>query len=320
MFPLWMSYIKMLKRKKPSPIPNINRKYICLARGYASFHHIKGIPQLGRRKVSASMTVEAAVIIPLFLFFFVNLMSGIEMMRLHGNLQMTLWKQGRLIAIAGHLAHGSGVQEDDMDTRNSLLLRLGGAALLDYGVEKLVVQDLGREYLEHSPLTYGAFGLQIWESSYDNDCVDIKVTYQVSPIFQIPGFRTFRMANRYYAKAWTGYQIADEDITDHMVYVTAYGKVYHESADCAHLKRTIQKIRGYEIASLRSYEGEHYVSCGFCMEDKDNISPAQWLYVTLEGERYHVTIQCPALKRIVRSIQRYEAVKDYRPCSDCNDG
>ncbi len=42
------------------------------------------------RKVSAGMTVEAAIVLPLFLFFFLNMGCVIEMIRLHGNMQLAL--------------------------------------------------------------------------------------------------------------------------------------------------------------------------------------------------------------------------------------
>ena len=46
---------------------------------------------LPRTPVKASMTVETALVLPLFCFFMIHMGSAIEMMRLHGNLEVALW-------------------------------------------------------------------------------------------------------------------------------------------------------------------------------------------------------------------------------------
>ena len=51
---------------------------------------------LPRTPVKASMTVETALVLPLFCFFMIHMGSAIEMMRLHGNLEVALWDAGRL--------------------------------------------------------------------------------------------------------------------------------------------------------------------------------------------------------------------------------
>jgi len=58
----------------------------------------------------ASMTMEAAVVLPLFFFFFLDLTSSIEMIRLHGNFQMALWDVGNTISVYGAL--GKEIQEE----------------------------------------------------------------------------------------------------------------------------------------------------------------------------------------------------------------
>ena len=40
------------------------------------------------------MTVEAAILLPVFLFFFLNLLSFLEILRLHGKIEMGLWDVG----------------------------------------------------------------------------------------------------------------------------------------------------------------------------------------------------------------------------------
>ena len=60
------------------------------------------------------MTVEASIVLPLFLFFFLNLGCAIEMIRLHGNLQLALWQIGSKMAVYGY-ALDSGEQPENSD-------------------------------------------------------------------------------------------------------------------------------------------------------------------------------------------------------------
>ena len=87
--------------KRPSP--KQTTKFQSLARGLYSLtpflmikHSIKGISlsTFFERKRQAGMTVEAAVVLPLFLLFFLNLSCAMEMIRLHGNLQLALQDVG----------------------------------------------------------------------------------------------------------------------------------------------------------------------------------------------------------------------------------
>ena len=49
------------------------------------------------------MTIEAAVVLPCFLFFFINLSSSLEMIRLHGNLEYALHNAGNEVCLYGSL-------------------------------------------------------------------------------------------------------------------------------------------------------------------------------------------------------------------------
>lgn len=302
-------------KRKPSPTLQMLKSIESLAQGLDLQSYIKRIPLLhfpgngrkeadsvpwGKHGLGGSMTVEAAVVIPMFLFFFLNLMSAIEMIRLHGNLELALWKSGRIMAVSGYAYD-----------RTSLLS--------DLAVGNAVVDDVGRDYLEESPLTYGEKGLVFLESSYgEDDHIDVKVTYQVSPIFCIPGFKSFRMANRYYARAWTGYMVGGvegeqggEEVLDR-VYVTPYGEVYHMSRDCSYLKRTISAMRFSEVHIARNSNGERYVLCRVCAGKGTEI-----VYVTQDGNRYHERQDCPNLKRTILTMERLAAEAEYRPCSKC---
>lgn len=324
---------QQIKTKRPSPMQPPGRK--SLARdSFPLPGKIKTIKSNMKNKLwkvkraslfpsglNGSMTIEAALILPLLLFFFLNLFSGLEMLRLHGKIQMAIWETGRRMSVYGY-AYDLALEEEQ---RSQIVTKLGGVLFSQTVVKDQVVQYLGTTYLEGAPLAYGAAGLNFAEPRYmqNNDILDILVTYEVTPWIDIAGFRHFRMGNRYYCHAWTGYEIDagnQEEETQDYVYVTKYGEVYHETIKCSYLKRVIVTVPFSEAQTKQNGFGEYYTSCELCERKchEGNV----WLtmdkvYLTAEGRRYHYTTDCPALKRTINTILRTEAQKRYEPCSRC---
>jgi len=270
------------------------------------------------REVSAGMTVEASVLLPLFLFFFLNLGCAIELIRLHGNLQLALWETGSRLALYGYVLD-SGETPADEEREDVWWKGLAGAVLAPAYVKSQLIDILGEAYLEQSPLAYGTESLKLWESEIfgAEDEVDIIVTYSVSPLHSLSGFSPFRMANRYYAHIWNGYRLPDtaeeESVT---VFLTENGQVYHLNRNCTHLQLSIHQILSVELEGIRNKHGGRYQPCEKCAEGK---CPAV-LFVTDEGDRYHYSRKCSGLKRTVYSMTLEEAAVSFRPCSRCGAG
>ncbi len=308
----------MLQIQAKNPSPMLRKKSNCLARGSKNNLFIKRIPLW---HLNGSMTVEAAVVIPLILFFFVNLLSSVEMLRLHGNLQLALWDKGRILAVGGYVYDSvrpgqTTGEEEGNAVWEEILTQLGETLLTDYLMQSAVINDLGNEYLNESPLTYGENGLVFLESSYmENDCIDVKVTYQVSPVFKIPGFSSFRMANRYFARAWTGYQVAgesEEQGNAGAVYITEYGEVYHVTRSCSYLVRNVMSMDVSEVEKIRNQSGARYRLCSVCGNEEQRLA-----FVTQDGNRYHSRRNCPGLVRNIITMDCATAKEKYRPCSKC---
>lgn len=335
---LWNTAKKLItKLKSPSP------KYSKYSVRGCSIEKVS-LPAFLKTKIPAGMTVEAAIVLPLFLFFFVNLGSAMEMMRLHGNLQLTLWNVGNRMCVYGYAAEyfdESHIRDEaqdkaqntdkasdtnsDTDNRN-WMHELRDIALTYTYVKSRVTEYLGDSYLDSSPLRYGQSGLQFWESDVMSakdgivvgDTLDIIMTYQVSAPFEIPFVRPFRMSNRYYGRLWTGYEVtgdSDGSCAKDVVYVTENGKVYHENPNCSHLKLTIREVSMDEAEAARNKSGGRYKECSKCR--KKDFQGTVW--IGLEGDYYHYDRGCPGLKRTIYILPRLQAA-GYRPCSRCAAG
>ncbi|MDE6518558.1 MAG: hypothetical protein K2L18_12060, partial [Acetatifactor sp.] len=164
------------------------------------------------------MTVEAAVVVPLLIMFVLHLGSCMEMLRLHGKLEYALWQTGRELAVYGAAKAGSYAQGDVGGVVSNL-------AVSYLYVNGRLEQILGRDYLDSSPLTHGYQGLNYLASEYleEDECINIVLTYQVCPQITCFPFPYFRMANRYYGRAWTGYAVGDGAERVTYVYVTQDG-------------------------------------------------------------------------------------------------
>ena len=274
------------KSRKNKNIPNPFPRRMSL---FASFSWKNMVP--------ASMTVEASMALPLFLFFFLHLMSCVEMIRLHGKLTFALWDAGKKLTI-----YGAVVEETEMD-----LPDIGVSYLY---VENSLVRLLGKEYLEESPLVYGWKGLNFLASEYNEDVVDIALTYEVHPKVTIFPFSYSRMGNRFLGKTWTGYDV-EGDVAKY-VYVTLYGEVWHSTPDCTHIFIDIKPAARKNIGTLQNDVGASYRLCELCAEE-------QWrdvVYYTPQGECYHKVKDCSALIRYMRAIEWNPNIP-YRECSRC---
>ena len=295
---------------------------------------IKGTSLFASRKkvktVTGSMTVEAAVVLPLFLFFFLNLGSAMEMIRLHSNLQLVLWQTGNRLSVYGHVLQEQEKDVDDSSDnpgiesaegkttrKESIWADLAGVALSYTYVKDCVKDYLGEEYLENSPLKKGADSLQFPESDMNEveDCFEIVMTYQVAPMSGLSGFWPFRMANKYYGHFWNGYAVGVEADSEEYVYVAENGEVYHADRECTHLLLSVKQVSLWEARDTANQEGEQYRACEVCCE---GLSFGQ-VYITEQGDCYHYRKSCLGLKRTVYKITKTQA-EEYRACSRCVGG
>ena len=338
--------------KKPSPTYHTNKLVSDSARNPDI--HSSGTAKMPSlfvslfKELNAGMTVEASIVLPLFLFFFMNLASSIEMIRLHGNLQLALWKTGSELAVYGY-ALNAGVMPDEEQTKgaqtgmelteaaqpggeghewedsggaqpqgdreDSWWKRLSGAIFSAVFVKGQLVQLLGEDYLDASPLRSGTDSLMLWESEVfgTGDTLDLVVTYSVAPWTETIGFLSFRMANRYYGHIWNGYAVSGQAQTGVTVYIAENGQVYHSDRSCTHLRLSIQKIRAENLDSVRNNYGKRYGACERCVRGRK----VEIIYITGEGDKYHYNRDCPGLKRTVSPMLKSDAEKRYRPCSRC---
>ncbi len=247
------------------------------------------------RKLGASVTVEAAFALPLFLFFMIQVMSAMNMIGIQSRFAAALHQTGNQLAFAGYAC---GKAEDMLPGEIPL------AALSQGYAAGQVIHSVGREYLDDSCVKNGAAGVSFRGTNImrGNDIIEIRLFYRVEPIFPITGFQGFQMSQCYYGRAWTGYDVEGGGGTvteeDPMVYVTETGTVYHTNRNCTYLNPSVQAVSADAIGGYRNQSGGKYGACERCGRS----SPKGIVYITGQGNSYHCIISCPGLKRTIYTI------------------
>lgn len=266
-------------------------------------------------RLKGSMTVEASLVLPLFIFFFANLMTLFGIVRAQSQVEAALHQTGNeMCGMAFDLRFGEALLGGDGEASGEDTL--AGAAGVVYAAEK--VRDYLGPEAENSCISGGGSGISFYNSRIllENDIIDIVADYKVHPIIPIVGFREFPVEGRYYGHAWTGYDLTDgfesEHITEEMVYVTERGEVYHRDIDCKYLHVSARSVGFDEVGSLRNRDRSRYYPCEYCGE---GIAGGN-VFITDYGNRYHSRVDCAGLKRKIYTVPISE-VGGRGPCSAC---
>ena len=271
---------------------------------------IKRVSSFTSWKLKASMTVEAAIALPLFLFFIIQVMSAINMIGVQSRLGAALHQTGNKMAFSGCI-YGKTSQ-------NILINELASVALTEVYAKTQVLNCANKKYLDKSCIKNGSSGIRFDGTSImgNNDIIEIDLSYNVQPLVTILGFDGFSMSQCYYGRAWTGYDVqsavSNIEDNDPMVYVTETGTVYHTNRNCTYLNPSITSISSDKINSSRNQSGGKYYPCELCVGSI--VSGA--VYITSQGSSYHTSITCSGLKRTIYTIP-LSKVGGRRKCSKC---
>lgn len=242
-----------------------------------------------------SITVEAAMAVPIFFFATLALVYLLEILSVQTAVRSGLQEAGKKLAVQA----------------------VEVTAVIPANLEREVVNSVGAERLERSIVDGGSSGIDC-NGSYLSPLTgigEIQAAYHVRipvPVFNIAPIsckETMRI------KAWTGYEaggFGDED-DNQIVYVTDTGVVYHKDPHCTHLDLSIHTTTASELGGLRNENGGKYHACEKCVRGSHSGGN---VYITNQGDRYHTSISCSGLKRTVYTT-RISEVPGKRACSKC---
>lgn len=245
-----------------------------------------------RSYAKGSITIEAALAVPIFFFAVISLLYLMEIMSIRTAVRLGLQDAGKQAASEAYNL----------------------TAVIPSKLERDIVNSIGADRLERSIVEGGSSGIHC-EKSYMSPLTgigELTAEYDVKlpiPMFHVPPI-TYREKMR--IKAWTGYEkssFGSED--DDTVYVTETGIVYHRDYHCTHLELSIHMAQASELDILRNQGGGKYYPCEKCGHGTCNA-----VYITDTGDRYHSSLSCSGLKRTIYAVKESEVVGK-GACSKC---
>ena len=241
-----------------------------------------------RIRRSASLTVEAALILPTYMCALLALVSFLMMYAVGLRIQASAAYTAEELSVL--CADGRNISESEVKSMITSGLSAEDERLIENGFEGISLEG---SFLD------------------DPDYIELCISCNLIPLTGHFGVIKIPFYRRFIAHVWNGYEKGFFPDGEY-IYVTDGSEVYHRDRECSHIRLTVRKVNGSDIASLRNNDGRRYRRCEICRgRITDGI-----LYITPEGDRYHRSITCSGLKRTVRAI-RIENVGDRRPCSRC---
>lgn len=252
-----------------------------------------------------SITVEAAAVIPLFLFCMISALQFGNVMECAVKFGSSLAENSKTIAVAAYATKYGGNIGD--------VGELAAGALSAAYVQGQVVSQ--------AKDTSSVKNINMIQSSFLNgdEIIDLVLSYQMKSPIQIIRLPQNFYIQRARVRAWTGRtssgNIGEEEGEEQEIqyaYVTEYGSVFHTSLECTYLRLSIHTTDMDTLPYERNSSGEIYRSCEHCGGRSDN----GVVYITSFGNRYHNSLQCSELTRTIQRVPMSE-VMDRRACSRC---
>lgn len=271
------------------------------------------------------MTVEAALIMPLFIILVLQLLSLMEMLYWDICLEAGLHEVGREMASYSYAAdflhknysgqEAESENKEDKEEAEFIVNRVQELLLAEGYAKNRLVEKLGKDNLERSVIDGGASGLNFWRSEINEEGeLELILTYRVTPWFDMGKITSKQFVKRCRIHCFLGYKGSQNGGTDgNICYVTKESEVYHIRRNCTHLSLTIRGIDSAQLEGRRNEYGECYNPCEYCMKKKEL---PEYIYIAEEGRKYHSTLACSGLKRTVYVIQLSQTA-GMRRCSRC---
>lgn len=209
--------------------------------------------KINNMKLKGSMTVEAALALPIFIFFIINLLSIIiSYEKFCNKLKDT---HSKVLELSKYAYSYQELVGNEMSTIGDLVKIEPLIDIVGYKKKYVVVKLTARNWTGYDVLSGSDIG-NIEEYVYvtehgqvyhkDRGCRHLKISIRVVSIDDLSIERN-ESGGRYYSC-----EQCNGDFGTGIVFITDYGDRYHSNSVCSSLKRTINTIPIKEAASYRA--------------------------------------------------------------------
>lgn len=247
-------------------------------------------------RISAVLTLEAAIVMPLLTYLFVIILFLFRVMQVELAVQDSLNLTARQMAVCC------------VDEEN----KITGIAV----AKGLFTKEMSDDKQISEYITGGCVGVSLQKSKIAGEEINLRANYEVKLPFQVFGILGFDMEQRADCRKWSGWKEATgEDSDDPWVYIAQNGTVYHMTKSCTHIKLSIQSASIGTVSTLRNEYGGKYYRCERCVSKSQQTG---LVYITDQGDRYHSDLNCSGLRRTILMVRLSEA-GNRKKCSRCGN-
>lgn len=254
---------------------------------------------------SGSATVEASIVLPLFLLSMMVIVAMCGCVRTRHTVYEGLQETAQYLAEYEYLYSiiDEGLQTDILD------------GMPGNAVNKVTAYTKLSDYIDNIELVEkyvlgGMAGFAITRAEYDarDGYIYIELQYTLKANVVLFGELEWTIHEKIRQKAYIGYMDDEREKEGvQYVYITENASVYHTRRNCYHISLSIHQISESELYSYR----DRLTPCGICAKYNTGL-----IYITGTGNHYHTTISCSGLKRTVYRVK----LEDYPylpACSNC---
>ena len=299
------------------------------------------LQQLSHRGSYAVLSVEAAIVLPLFLFVvlcFCYLFQVLEFqLKLQSALNQTAeqtasygYLLGRITAVteqkAEDMLERTGLFSEEglisVDDAGAWVVSLLGSAPAESALKQLTAQNMDIADNRMLRVVNGWNGVSFEGSSLRDEtrCVVVVAEYRIRVPFVPEIFGEIEMRQSATCRLHCGdrdyipkQKDVDEAEEEKEYYVTPNGTVYHLTRECRYLKISVLSTDKDKLGVMRNSSGGKYHPCLLCVHGAEL---SDKIYYTSGGSSYHSSKNCSSLTRTV-IVKSEEGIAGLPPCSNC---
>lgn len=282
----------------------------------------KGGRGLGKHAIKqqfleASLTIEAALSLTLFIFAVIILAMPMEMLDTQRRVQTVLETTGRELSQYAYIFYRRAQGEEIRD--------MAGAE--SSGMPELFAEGAVRAYIAvkiseaAGKGRISALDLSGTEITGNGEEINLQAKYRLMLPFRVFILDSVPASSRSCKRGWTGSDGgrnsnggAAGDGTETMVYVGRTGTRYHISPNCHYISNDISSLPFDAVKDKLSSSGSRYKPCSVCGSAAGS---GTMVYIMPNGRYYHSRQDCSSIAFYVRKVPLSE-VEHLGACSYCS--
>lgn len=264
----------------------------------------------------ASLTLEAALVLPLFLFAAVLLMLPMKILSTDRRIQAGLEAAGEDLSRFAYLQNA--LERGDVEALKGAGEVLEAAGGLIDAAALIYVQNRIEEHVDTGQVR----GLHLWNSNMDEEKERIALVaeYEIALPFPVLGLGSIKRTAKSVRRRWIGREgeadagsRTEEESDNRIVYVGRNGNRYHLSRSCHYLANTLTAVSVEAAKEQKNSKGERYHACAVCAAA---VKAGDTVYIMPSGTSYHADRGCRSIVAYARAVRLGE-VKHLGACSYC---